>query len=120
MNDLSRRALLGTTMAASAAMVGSPLQFASGADAAESTDHGITISDFEFDPATLQIKPGDRITWTNADIAPHTATALDGSWDTGELTQGQSKTLVVAGDFATEYFCRFHPSMTARLILEKQ
>jgi len=117
MKGLSRRSLLGTTMAASAAMVGSHLQLANDADAAESSDHAISISDFEFDPATLQVKPGDRITWTNSDIAPHTATALDGSWDTGELTRGQSKTLVVTAEFATDYFCRFHPSMTARLIV---
>lgn len=102
-------------MAAFAAMVGSHIRFATGARAAENTDHVVAISDFEFNPATLSVKAGDRITWTNSDIAPHTATALDGSWDTGELTRGQSKTLVVTEPFSSDYFCQFHPSMTATL-----
>lgn len=115
MKPFSRRTLLGTTMAALAAMVTSQLRFTTGAKAAENTDHAVAISDFEFNPATLSVKPGDRITWTNSDIAPHTATALDGNWDTGELTQGQSKTLTVTEQFSTDYFCQFHPSMTAKL-----
>lgn len=120
MRHLSRRALFGATVAASAAMVTSQLRFAAGARATEGTDHAIAISDFEFNPATLSVKPGDRITWTNTDIAPHTATALDGSWDTGELTLGQSRTLIVGEQFASDYFCQFHPSMTAELIVGKR
>lgn len=115
MRHLARRTLLGTTMAAFAAMVTSQLRFATGARAAGSIDHAIAISDFEFNPSTVSVQPGDRVTWTNSDIAPHTATALDGSWDTGELTRGQSKTLIVTEQFSTDYFCQFHPSMTAKL-----
>ncbi len=56
---------------------------------------------------------GDTITWTNQDAAPHTATADDGSFDTGELARGQSgsHTFTTAGSFS--YVCSIHPSMRA-------
>jgi len=47
--------------------------------------HDIEIKEFAFNPSILEVRPGDQIRWTNRDISPHTATAEDGSWDTGEL-----------------------------------
>ncbi len=61
------------------------------------------------------VKPGDTIIWTNQDIAPHTATALDDSWDTGTITKGKSKNILVTENFLPQYFCRFHPQMRATL-----
>jgi hypothetical protein len=54
---------------------------------------------------------GDTITWSNQDIAPHTATASDGSFDTGTINPGKSgsHTFTKAGTFA--YICSIHPSM---------
>ena len=66
-----------------------------------------------FGPAAITVHVGDTITWTNADAAPHTATADDGSFDTGTLARGQSgsHTFTSAGTFA--YHCTIHPSMRA-------
>ena len=45
---------------------------------------------------------------------PHTATAKDGSWDTGILNKGDTKTITFdkAGDY--QYYCKVHPNMIAR------
>ena len=77
--------------------------------------HHVEISGFSFNPEALAVKPGDTIIWTNQDIAPHTATASDNSWDTGTITQGKSKKIRITRDFSPEYFCRFHPQMRAKL-----
>ena len=77
--------------------------------------HQVDITGFEFAPSILKVKPGDTITWTNRDIAPHTATALDGSWDTGRLNRGQSATITVTSGFSSAYLCTFHPMMKASL-----
>ena len=50
---------------------------------------------FKFAPDVQSAKTGDRITWVNNDIVPHTATALDKSWDTGTIPKGGSKTVTV-------------------------
>jgi len=79
------------------------------------TAHVVEIKDFVFSPATLAVKPGDTITWTNLDIVPHTATANDKSWTSDELKTGESYTLTVAADTSADYFCVYHPSMLATL-----
>ena len=81
----------------------------------EGAHHGIDIRDFAFYPASILIKPGDKITWINSDIAPHTATAVDGSWDTGSLKMNESYSLVVTEGMDLSYYCEFHPMMVATL-----
>lgn len=81
------------------------------------TDHLVEIDGFAFQPAGLDVRPGDTVTWVNRDIAPHTATADDGSWDTGTIRTDQRVSLPVTRDMAPTYHCRFHPTMTARLAM---
>src|SRR6476620_3555620 len=45
----------------------------------------VDISDFAYDPDPVTVKAGGTITWTNSDPAEHTATADDGTFDTGAL-----------------------------------
>jgi plastocyanin len=73
--------------------------------------HSATISGFAFQPGSITATVGDTISWTNEDSAPHTATADDGSFDTGQLAKGASgsHTFTAAGTFA--YHCTVHPSM---------
>lgn len=75
----------------------------------------IAIRDFAYSPGNLQVPVGAIVTFTNYDSAPHTATAKDGSWDTGIRSKGESKTITFgkAGDYT--YYCTVHPSMVARL-----
>jgi plastocyanin len=74
----------------------------------------VFIAGFAFNPATLQVKVGTTVTWTNNEPAPHTITSADfvGS---GTLTEGQtfSYTFTQAGDY--EYFCGIHPSMRGEI-----
>ena len=72
---------------------------------------GVTIKNFTFVPGTSTVHVGDTITWTNQDIAPHTATAKDGSFDTGTINKGKtgSHTFSKAGTFP--YICSIHPNM---------
>jgi plastocyanin len=82
------------------------------AENAEATDE-VEISDFEFRPEAITVEAGTKVTWTNGDEAPHTATADDGSFDTGtlDLDDAAGVTLDEAGTYS--YYCRFHPFMKA-------
>ena len=111
----TRREILAQTMAASAAMALLPV---GSVTASTPVTHQVEIKRFKYVPDTLTVKPGDRIVWTNRDIAPHTATGVDESWDTGKLAQDEAQTMTVTPDMQTEYFCRYHPNMKARLIIE--
>ena len=80
-------------------------------------DHAVEIRGMKFSPAALTVAAGDTVTFTNMDAAPHTATAADGSFDTGRLGKGQSATVTVAaGEHA--YACAIHPSMKASVTTE--
>ena len=71
-------------------------------------DTTVSMIDDSFQPATITITVGDTVTWVNNEDRPHTATAEDGSFDSGTLElNGQfSHTFTSAGTFA--YFCEFH------------
>mgnify|MGYP000454044516 CR=1 FL=1 len=72
----------------------------------------VEIVDFDF-AGTDAVAPGATINVTNADGAPHTLTAVDGSFDTGVLNGSASATVTAPSAPGTyEYFCSIHPSMT--------
>lgn len=77
----------------------------------------VQVRGFAFDPETITISAGDTVAWTNADLAPHTATAADGGWDTGSLDSGVSGQVRfdAAGDH--RYACAYHPHMTGRVVV---
>jgi plastocyanin len=68
-----------------------------------------------FVPAEVTVKAGARITFVNADLVPHTATARDGSFDSSTLKAGENVDIVVASVGDVPFFCRFHPHMTGIL-----
>ena len=74
----------------------------------------VTISDLAFSPAEITARAGDTIEFVNSDFVDHTATAKDGEWDVlvAAGTAGRLQ-LTEAGTF--DYFCRFHPNMTAKI-----
>jgi plastocyanin len=71
----------------------------------------VEIADFAYDPDPVTVQVGGKVTWLNQDSAPHTATAEDGSFDTGTLEEGKlkSETFKRAGTY--EYICQIHPDM---------
>ena len=81
------------------------------------SDGAIAIEDFKFVPEEVTVDVGTTVTWTNKDAAPHTATADDGSFDTGNLRKDDAKevTFSKAGSFA--YFCEFHKFMRAKIVV---
>ena len=78
---------------------------------ASAAAHEVQIKGFAFSPAQVSVSEGDTITFTNLDSAPHTATASDGSFDTGRLGRGESAQITAGAAGTFDYFCRFHPRM---------
>jgi len=85
----------------------------------EKTSEGIvtvSIKDFAFNPATITITKGTKVTWVNEDSAPHTATS-EGSFDSGTLSKGQSFSYIFAETGTFNYKCSIHPSMKGKVIV---
>jgi plastocyanin len=80
---------------------------------------GATVEavDFEFTSAT--VAPGAEVTFENADGAPHTMTADDGSFDSGTVAAGESGTVTAPSEPGEHAFhCEIHPQMTGTLTVE--
>ena len=66
-------------------------------------------------PNPAQLSVGSKITWINKDTAPHTATAINGSFDTSLINAGSSGSAIIKGTGTIQYHCTIHPWMTGIL-----
>lgn len=92
---------------------------ASAAPAAPVGANAVTIQGFAFSPATITVKVGTTVTWTNRDQDAHTVTASNGPFKSKTLNTGDtySYTFTAAGSF--DYLCTIHPFMTAKVVVTK-
>ncbi len=109
---ISPRRRLGSKLVLSTGLLASLLV---GGVAVEAATRSVAIADFAFGPAALTITAGDRVRWTNADQVAHTATANNGSFDTGDIEQGESATIRFTQAGTYRYVCTPHPTMTGTI-----
>jgi plastocyanin len=71
----------------------------------------VSIKDMKFDPASIDVKVGDTVTWSNDDDRDHSVVAKDGSFDSDNIRPGKtfSYKFTEAGKFS--YSCSYHPRM---------
>ena len=87
--------------------MGHPNEFAAVEDPA---DYSINV---------LTIKVGTTVTWHNEDVEMiHTVTAVDGSFDSGFLREGETWPYTFEAEGEFEYFCVPHLWMRAKIIVE--
>lgn len=68
----------------------------------------VSVGDNFYSPATISISVGDTVTWKNDGAAQHSATADDGSFDTGIFNSGQSRSETFTSAGNIPYFCTVH------------
>jgi plastocyanin len=77
----------------------------------------ITIADFAFKPADITIAPGQTITWTNKDGAPHGLEYQDGAQGTDLLLPGASFSRHFERPGSYGYVCPIHPYMSGHVVV---
>jgi plastocyanin len=95
------------------------VSLASGANPArQSNDPEVKISNFTFDPASLEISPRTKVTWTNHDDQPHTVTSTQKIFASPALDTDDhfSFTFDTAGEYP--YYCKIHPRMTGKVVVK--
>src|SRR5579872_5846613 len=82
-------------------------------------DAAVNIDNFSFSPATITVKAGTAVTWTNRDDIPHTVVADDkSSFKSKVLDTGEIFTFTPTKPGTYPYFCSIHPKMTGKLVVE--
>ena len=78
--------------------------------AALAATHEVSITADGFVPREIGAESGDTVIFTNAHDRAHTATADDGTFDTGRIQPGESRSVTIVGP--TGYADRFNPRFT--------
>jgi plastocyanin len=83
-------------------------------------DATVNIANFAFSPATVTIKAGGTVQWTNTDSAPHTATDLSGAFNSGTLAQNATYSFKFATPGTYTYHCTIHSMMANATVIVTQ
>lgn len=82
--------------------------------AASASGNAVEISGFAFSPASLSVKTGTTVTWTNKDSTDHTVTVDSGDGPkSSNIAQGQTYSFTFSKAGTYKYHCSIHPDMTA-------
>jgi plastocyanin len=87
------------------------------ATATASATKKVDINDFAFHPPTIHVKRGGKVSFTNSSNVTHTATKA-GSFDTGPIKPGTTKTATFAKRGTFAYHCSIHPFMKGKVVVE--
>ena len=80
----------------------------------------IEIKDFAFNPQTLTVKSGEKITWINRDEEPHTVVSVEKQFKKSSALDTDQEFTITAGAPGTyTYYCSVHPKMTGTIVVQK-
>ena len=98
---------LGDTLA-NAGTIGDDVRF----------DGTIDMQDYAFNPVRVQAPAGTTLTWRNSGAVIHTATAQNGSFNTGDVAAGQSVSIEFDTPGTYLYNCTPHPWMIGDITVQ--
>ncbi|HST31170.1 MAG TPA: cupredoxin family copper-binding protein [Chthoniobacterales bacterium] len=79
----------------------------------------VEIKEFAFNPPTLKVKAGEKITWINRDEEPHTVVSVGKKFQKSPALDTDQEFTITAGAPGTyEYFCSVHPKMIGTIVVE--
>jgi plastocyanin len=79
----------------------------------------VSIDNFTFAPASLKVKAGTTVTWTNKDDIPHGIASSDNAFKKSkalDTDDSYSFTFTTPGTY--QYFCYIHPHMVGTIVVE--
>lgn len=77
----------------------------------------VRMHNLRFTPDTLRVPAGTVIVWQNEDPLPHTVTAADGSWDSGDIPPGGAWRRRFTEPGTVHITCAPHPFMHAVVVV---
>lgn len=78
----------------------------------------VVMKGFAFDPASVTIKAGQSVTWTNEDSATHTVVGDNNEFESGNLANGADFSFAFEKAGTYTYHCGVHPSMKGTVVVE--
>jgi plastocyanin len=89
-------------------------------DSTSNKQNRIEIKDFAFNPQTITVKAGEKVTWINRDEEPHTVVSVEKQFKKSTaLDTDQEFTITADAPGTYTYFCSVHPKMTGTIVVVK-
>lgn len=86
---------------------------------AQTAAAAVGIDNFTFNPATVTVKAGTTVTWTNKDDIPHGIAATNNAFKRSQaLDTDDSFSFTFTAPGTYQYFCYIHPHMTGTIVVE--
>jgi plastocyanin len=87
--------------------------------AATTAGNAIVIRNFAFEPATLTIVAGNKVSWTNRDEEPHQVVSAGAQFPASPaLDTDDNYATVFTKPGTYTYFCSIHPHMVGTIIVK--
>ena len=106
----------GTTPAPSSTPTSTPQPGATPAPIPASAT--VDLSNFSFSPATLTVKVGDTVAWTNKDPVAHTVTSDSGLFNSGDLAPSATFSFTFSNAGTFTYHCAIHTYMKGTIVVQ--
>ncbi|MCO5381584.1 MAG: cupredoxin family copper-binding protein [Methanosarcina barkeri] len=78
----------------------------------------VTIENFSFNPASVEILTGDTVRWKNEDSVIHTVRGS--AFGSGELKKGDTYDFLFTDAGTYNYNCSIHPSMKGTVVVNEK
>ena len=94
------------------------IAFAGDAQTAAVAPTVVEIHNLKFNPATLTIAAGTKVTWVNEDKAPHTVTDKGKVFRSAGLDTKDSFSYSFESPGEFTYICTIHPMMVGKIVVK--
>ena len=79
----------------------------------------VEIRNFTFAPATVTVRAGTRVVWTNKDEEPHTVTSAGSRFtSSAALDSDDSYAFTFSKPGTYAYYCSIHPMMVGTIVVK--
>jgi plastocyanin len=77
----------------------------------------VWIQGMAFNPSTITVTSGTKVTWSNKDGVTHTVTSDNNLFDSGNIPNGGTYSFTFTATGTYSYHCKIHSGMTAAVIV---
>ncbi len=78
----------------------------------------VTMGNLAFNPSSITIDKGTKVTWTNKDAVSHSVVEKGGKFDSGLFGKGASFDYGFNESGTYSYYCGIHPGMTGTVTVK--
>ena len=78
----------------------------------------VVIRDYTFVPASISVRKGETVYWTNQDKVAHNVSATNSSFTTGEIFEGGKGSFTFQNPGVYTYYSTTYPNVRGTVIVE--